>query len=199
MSKISYLFIKVTLLTLIVSVCICSTSCDLLYSFLNSNELTQAEWNSALNEQRFHNVTINGGENYIFKIVGGKIYLNDKIIDDEDEDYYTAKMIISILNHCDKNNFSYDSKNNVYAAKSKVDFYFPMKVEVGGVFDTDATVDIIGEARNLMLIFDSEKNLQKLICNLTLTFEVLGIKKTTETSSFVVSFSDYGTTTVNKK
>ncbi len=194
------LFTKIILLILVLSMSVFSTSCNLetvltnifsgIYSANNYffNDLSYTEWNLALNQSSFNNVTIFADGEEIH-MVGGEPYIDGAVVDDEDGNNLVLKIIMDIIGNCFKDDFSYDSSKNSYCANKKIPYSISMKVE--GI---NATV--YGEASNLILSFDTDRHLQYLLCNITLNLEALGYEDKSDVVSLNVEFCNYGTTRI---
>ena len=196
----SKFFTKLVLLVLVLSMSIFSTACNFetvltnifsgIYSVNNYffNDLSLAEWNIALNQSSFNNVTIFADGEEIH-IVDGEPYIDGTVVDNEDGNNLVLKIIMDIISNCYKDDFTYDSSKNVYCANKKISYSISVKID-----EIDATV--YGEASNLILSFDSDRHLEYLLCNITLNVEALGYEENMDVVSLNAKFSDYGTTSI---
>ena len=191
-------FTKIILLILVLSMSVFSTACNLetvltnifsgIYSANNYflNDLSYTEWNLALNQSSFNNVTIlvDGEE---IHMVGGEPYIDGAVVDDENGNNLVLKIIMDIISNCFKDDFLYDSSQNAYCANKKISYSVSM--EIKGI-----NVTVFGEASNLILSFDTDRHLQYLLCNITLNVEAPGYEDKSDVLSLNAKFSNYGTT-----
>ena len=139
------LFTKIIFLVLILSMSICSTSC----SFINNlfNELTDAEWNLAMNKSNFTNVTMDISDHSI-KIVDGSFYDNGVALKNDGTDVL-IRVIVNLFDNCDKDSFKFFLKNTYSSTKITYSFDF-----VAEEIEDGLDVTISAEATNIVLEFD---------------------------------------------
>lgn len=195
---------KIIFTILIISMLVCLTACDFqsvatdiiisVNSVYNSlvNDLSHAEWGKALNRSNFNNVIllVDGEE---IKIVNGQAYVEGKAIDLEEWDTPSLmlKLVMGIINNSYKDDFTYDSKNNVYCANKTISCSFTSKIE--GI-----NVNLYCEASNLMLLFDDNKNLNHMLCNIVVTMSAMEYEETLGVEALKAEFYDYGNTSITK-
>ena len=179
---------KIIIFALLISISICSTSCDCtMYLFA---ELSDAEWESAMNPRNFNNVTMETGEKSI-KILNGVFY-DDGVALKNDGTDLLLRVIVKLFDNCKKENFNFLLASTYMC--EKIEYTFDMVVTD---IDNGLDVTIAATAENVIIQFGSEKKVGTLICDLSFTIIGVDYEESMDNLPISVLFTNYGTTTLN--
>lgn len=186
--KFAKLFKQIILLVLIVTMWICSTSCQFVsYMFC---ELNDAEWESAMNSENFNNVTMETTGKTIKKLDG--VFYDDGVALKNDGTDLLLRVIVKLFDNCKKENFDFLIASTYTCEKIEYTFDF-----VATEIDDGLDVTINAKAENVVIQFYSDKKVGTLICNLS--FTIIGDNYEESMNDLPISmlFTNYGTTVVD--
>lgn len=194
-------------LTLTLSAMAILSACDLNDAKGKLEELNDEQWEAALSEPNFENVTIryeftyqNTLQKHTVKVTKDGLYRSVEALDAEgkqlgkQEAYFEGdnakdqrnlflQTFLGIVK--DRSNFEYDKEAKAYTvddAEIRID-------QAGGIY-------VIEKVKNGKLVFSDKGNVESFVCNLTETPYMNGEMVQTMTIDVTWTFSDYGTTEI---
>ena len=197
------------LICVFVSSAVMLTSCD----EEALRELTNKQWQAAVESNNFNNVTITAeGEieggvpaTQVVKITEGAVY-REFTVDYAGQEktqsiYFEGQEAINQKNMflqvffaliSNKDNFEYDEKNDQYVAPSDVTTTVYPNGEAGGIRD------VVVMKKNSVVKFDKNYNLSYFACDMTETVYYEGVEEPdTASNSLVWTITDYGKTVIS--
>ena len=186
--KINKFFKKITAFVLIAVICICSTSCSAISGLFY--QLSDEEWESAMNPNNFNNVTIEFSETTA-QVIDGTFYNNGVALKNDGSDLL-LRVILELFNHCQKENFHFFFAGTYVC--EKIEYTFD---HVATDIDDGLDVTVIATAENIALNFESDNKVGGLACELSFTITGPEYEEPMNDLSISVLFVDYGTTTVD--
>ena len=186
--KINKFFKKITAFVLIAVICICSTSCSAISGLFY--QLSDEEWESAMNPNNFTNVTIEFSETTA-QVIDGTFYNNGVALKNDGSDLL-LRVIVKLFDNCKKENFNFLIASTYMCEKIEYTFNF-----VATEIDDGLDVTIAAKAENVVIQFSSDKKVGTLICNLSFTIIGHDYEELMNDLPISMLFTNYGTTSVN--
>ena len=186
--KINKFFKKITAFVLIAVICICSTSCSAISGLFY--QLSDEEWESAMNPNNFNNVTIEFSETTA-QVIDGTFYNNGVALKNDGSDLL-LRVILELFNHCQKENFHFFFAGTYVC--EKIEYTFD---HVATDIDDGLDVTVVAMAENIAIQFDSDNKVSGLACELSFTIMGHDYKESMNNLPVSVLFTNYGLTTVD--
>ena len=163
----------------------------------SSVEISKAEWDAMKASDKFNNVTFTNNVTFIsgysnvgphinvFKLAGDKATADGKPMEEESIEAFKAMYLgttFAIIDNFEK--FNYNATQKCYVATDSISYNVTIMGYDAAITVKDAIVEI-----------DADKNLSKIICEMTQEFVDQGTPKT-YVLDVIFTFENYGTTIV---